>query len=464
MLGNKHLSIRWLLALLLVAGLILVSCTGTTEEPAAGVGDEDVADEGVGDEDIAEEPVAEEPVAEEPAEEPVAEEEAAGEPITLRFWMQQDNRLLTAMQDLIASFEEAHPNISVQLDSFPFAEYHQKVATGFAGGDAPDVFWMDVRTASFAEQGALLPLDDYITEENRADYLESTWLEPTWEGQTYGVPMHQLTEALYVNTQMAEEAGIELPQSLEDAWTWEEFVDVATQLTQRSGEQTEVWGFGVQRQLQDWSVLPVVYQNGGRVLSDDLTQATGELNSPETVEALTWYGDLFTEHQVIAVEAIPDGFQTGTIAMLQAPSTFRPVLDNDFPDLDYTIVPLFRDDQCSVMTGGWNVSIAAATEHPEAAWELLDWITNEKHAEWVEKSGYLPARHSLIESEAKFQEYPWNVFMEQLQECPATRPATPQYTFFFDTFKQAITDIAIGQEPQASLDAAAATLDAELGQ
>jgi len=75
MLANKRLSIRWLLVLLLAAGLILVSCTGTTEEPAAG------------DEDIAEEPVAEEPVAEEPAEEPAvqepvaeAEPEAAAEP------------------------------------------------------------------------------------------------------------------------------------------------------------------------------------------------------------------------------------------------------------------------------------------------------------------------------------------------------------------------------------------------
>lgn len=450
MLANKRLSTSWFLILLLAAGLVLVSCAGPTEEPAA--------DAGGGD------PAGEEAAVEEPAGEAPTGEEAAGEEITLRFWMQQDNRLLAAMQDLIASFEEAHPNISVQLDAFPFAEYHQKVSTGFAGGDAPDVFWMDVRTASFAEQGVLLPLDDYITEENRADYLESTWLEPTWEGQTYGVPMHQLTEALYVNTQMAEEAGIELPQSLEEAWTWEEFVDIATQLTRRSGDQTEVWGFGVQRQLQDWSVLPIVYQNGGRALSDDLTQASDFLNSPETVDALSWYGSLFSEHQVIAVEPIPDGFQTGAIALFQAPSTFRPVLDNDFPDLDYTIVPLFRDDQCSVMTGGWNVSIAASTEHPEEAWELLDWITNEKHAEWVEKSGYLPARHSLIESETRFQEYPWNIFMEQLQECPATRPATPKYTFFFDTFKQAITDIAIGQDPQASLDAAAAALDAELGQ
>jgi fructooligosaccharide transport system substrate-binding protein len=445
-------NMRLLLLFVLLFGLVLAGCGGTedaTETPAANTNAGNVADE-AGDEAPAETEETEAPA-------------DTGEQIAIRFWMQQDNRLTTAMEGLIASFEEAHPNIDVQLDSFPFAEYHQKISTAFAGNDAPDAFWMDVRTASLAEQGALMPLDDYITEENRNDYLASTWLEPTFEGVTYGVPMHQLTEALYVNTQLAEAAGIELPASLDEAWTWEEFVDAATTLTQRSGDVVDVWGFGVQRQLQDWSVLPVVYQNNGRVLSEDLTTATGYLNSPETAEALAWYGDLFTESGVIAVEPIPDGFQTGKIALFQAPSTFRPVLENDFPDFDYTIVPLFRDDACSVMTGGWNVSMSATTEHPDEAWMFIDWITREKHAQWVEESGYLPARHSVIEASDTYTEYPWNIFMEQLQECPATRPAVPEYTFFFDTFKQAITDIAIGQDPQATLDAAAERLDAELG-
>lgn len=441
----KRSGIQALIALLLMA--MLVACGGGEVEEPADTGGA-VTDDGATEEETGD------------AEE---EMEESGEQVTLQLWMQQDNRLTAAMQDVVASFEEAHPNIDVQLDSFPFAEYHQKVSTAFAGGEAPDVFWMDVRVASFAEQGALLPLDDRITQETRDDFLASSWLETQYEGQTYGVPMHQLTEALYVNTQMAEEAGIELPETLDEAWTWDEFVDATTQLTQRSGDQTSVWGFGVQRQLQDWSVLPVVYQNGGTVLSEDLTTATGHLNSPETVEALDWYGALFSEHEVIAVEPIPDGFQTGAIAILQAPSTFRPVLDNDYPDLDYTIVPLFRDEECSVMTGGWNVSISAATEHPDEAWMLLDWMTGEAHEEWVEKSGYLPARQSVIASGEKFQEYPWNVFLTQLQECPATRPAVAEYTFFFDVFKQAITDIAIDEEAQPTLDAAAERLDAELG-
>ena len=193
--------------------------------------------------------------------------------------------------------------------------------------------------------------------------------------------MHELTEALYVNTKMAQDAGIDLPKTVETAWTWDQFTDVAKKLTKRSGDQTSVWGFGVQRQLQDWSVLPIVYQHGGKVISDDLKKASGFINSPATVEAQTWYGNLFTKDKVIAVEVIPDGFQTGKIAIFQAPSSFRPVLDRNFPDLKYTIVPLFKDKQCSVMTGGWNVSISASTKNAKEAWLLTDWITREKRGE-----------------------------------------------------------------------------------
>lgn len=382
--------------------------------------------------------------------------------VKLRFWMQADNLLVPAMQKLADSFQQKYPNIKVQLDSFPFAEYHQKVSTSFAGNDAPDVFWMDIRTASFAQQGVLLALDDRVTKENRDDYLAAAWIEAMYNGKTFGVPMHELTEAIYVNTAMADAAGIKLPKTLAEAWTWEEFRAAAIKLTKRSGSTTDVWGFGVQRQLQDWSVMPVVHQNEGRPLSEDLKKSSGFLNGPAAVEALTWYGKLFTEDKVVSVEAIPNGFQTGKVALFQAPSTFRPVLDAQFKDLKYTIVPLFKNKKCSVMTGGWNVSIAATTKNPNEAWLFLDWITREKHSEWVESSGYLPARKSVINTAPKFKEYPWSVFMEQLQNCAATRPPLAKYTFFFDTFKQAITDIAVGQNPKTTLDAAAQKLDAEL--
>jgi fructooligosaccharide transport system substrate-binding protein len=386
----------------------------------------------------------------------------AQQKVSLRFWMAADPALEASMDELLKGFMKANPSVTVQRDAFPFNEYHQKITTASAAGDAPDVFWMDVRTAAFAAQGSLLVLTKYLTPQNKGDLIDSGLIEPVWKGQVYGVPMHELTEGLFVNRAMFDEAGIKIPQKLEDAWTWDEFVNIARRVTKRTGDRTDVWGFGVLRHLSDWPMLPVIVQNNGAVLSPDLKKATGFLNGPATVEAMKWYQDLFTRHRVIAVDPIPDGFPTGRIAMFQAPSTYRAFLDRRFPDFKYAVVPMFKNKRCAVTAGGWNVSIAAKTKNPDVAWSLTDYLTREKHAEWVRSSGYLPVRKSLIQKEQQFKQYPWDIFTAQLQKCAIHRPNTAAYNYFFDTFLAVAKDIALGRDVQRTLDDAAGRLDVAL--
>ena len=387
---------------------------------------------------------------------------SAQQKITLRFWMSADPALEAAMDALLQSYMKANPNITVQRDAFPFGEYHQKLITAFAAGDPPDVFWMDVRTAAFAAQGSLLVLEKYLQPQNKTDIIASGLIEPVWKGRLYGVPMHELTEGLFVNRTMLEEAGIRIPQRLDEAWTWDQFVDVAKRLTKRTGDRTDVWGFGVLRHLSDWSILPVLYQNGATPLSPDLKKATGYFNSPAAVEAIKWYQDLFAKHKVISFDPIPEGFPTGKIAIFQAPSTYRAVLDKRYPDFKYAVVPMFRGKQCAVTAGGWNVSIATRTKNPEVAWTLVDWLTRQQHPEWVRTSGYLPVRNSLLQTGTSYRQYPWNIFTEQLQKCAIHRPHTPAYNFFFDTFLAVAKDIALGRDVQKVLDEAAVRMDVSL--
>ncbi|MGH2405089.1 MAG: ABC transporter substrate-binding protein [bacterium] len=387
---------------------------------------------------------------------------SAQQKATLRFWMSADPALEAAMDALLQGYMRANPNVTVQRDAFPFNEYHQKLTTAFAAGDPPDVFWMDVRTAAFAAQGSLLVLDKYLTPQNKSDIIDSGLIEPIWKTKIYGIPMHEITEALYVNRTMFDEAGIKIPQRVDEAWTWGEFVNVARRLTRRTGDRTDVWGFGVQRHLSDWSILPVIYQNNGSVISPDLKKSIGHFNSPATVEALKWYQDLFTRHRVISIDPIPEGFPTGKMAIFQAPSTYRAVLDRRYPDFKYAVVPLFRGKRCAVTAGGWNVSIASKAKNPDLAWSLVDWLTRERHAEWVRTSGYLPVRKSTTARDQQFRQYPWNMFAEQLQKCPIHRPNTPAYNYFFDTFLAIAKDIALGRDVQRVMDEAGSRLDVGL--
>lgn len=399
---------------------------------------------------------------------PVTEDDAetpsqTGEEVELTFWMVSDPPLVAAMEGIIQAYTEAHPNVTITQETFPFGEYFQQIVTAFSAGDAPDVYFIDVRTASFADQGLLLPLDEFITDENRADVIDSAWREATWEGATYSIPLHQVTDGLYVNKQMADEAGLEVPTTVDEAWTWEEMVELAQQFTVRDGSQTRVWGFGMERHLDTWPLTAILYQGGGQPLSPDLTQADGYLNSDESVAAMTWIADMVREHEVMPIEPIPDGFPTGQIALFHGTSTYRAALANNFPDFqygsEYLIAPVYRGPAgCAVTTGGFNVGIASTTEHPDVAWSLVDWMTRERHLEWVTNSGYLPIRMSVMD-EPQFQEPPWTIFVEELEECAITRPPIPHYQVYDDLMSAIGVDAAIGGDVQDILDNAAAEID-----
>ena len=89
-----------------------------------------------------------------------------------------------------------------------------------------------------------------------------------------------------------------MPHDLKDAWTWSQLRDIGLKLTDRSGATTSRWGFGSQRDIGDWVVLPYLGQNGAEPLSPDGKKASGYLDSPASVEALTWWGKLFTDDKI----------------------------------------------------------------------------------------------------------------------------------------------------------------------
>ena len=61
-------------------------------------------------------------------------------------------------------FMAATPNVTVErMTPTAGQERHQKFETALAGGEPPDLFWMDAgRTGDFREKKILLPLDPLI--------------------------------------------------------------------------------------------------------------------------------------------------------------------------------------------------------------------------------------------------------------------------------------------------------------
>ena len=65
--------------------------------------------------------------------------------ITFQSWVGN-----ATMKKFVAQFEEEHPNITVELQSAPAEGASQKLTTQIAGGNPPDVAWLNASdTADF---------------------------------------------------------------------------------------------------------------------------------------------------------------------------------------------------------------------------------------------------------------------------------------------------------------------------
>src|SRR5437763_12750533 len=87
---------------------------------------------------------------------------SSGQNVTLRYsiW---DNNQAPAMQQIITEFKKTHPNINVQVQVTPFAQYWTKLETAATGGSAADIFWMNgPNFIMYASNNILLQLDDKI--------------------------------------------------------------------------------------------------------------------------------------------------------------------------------------------------------------------------------------------------------------------------------------------------------------
>lgn len=355
------------LSVLVIAGMALAACQSATPAPTQA-------------------PV----VTEAPAvtEAPVATEAPASTVSgTIRVGSWDGADALKPWDAAIASFKAAYPDVEVVLESVPQG-YGDKLLAQFASGTAPDVFQVgDGDVAKFASQGVFEPLDPYIAGEQGANPLDTSVFIPAVadigkvNGTTYLLTKDFSPLVFYYNKNLFDAAGVAYPTN---DWTWEDFLTTAQALTvtDASGNITQ-WGVQIPDGWGDayWSrgIWPIIYQNGGDVISADGKTATGYLNSDATVQAVQWYSDLFLTHKVAPTKADVDALAgadllaTGKVAMLW--TGVWPLGDYiKNTDISVATVQLPQGTQRGNSICWAGFAMYSKGENKDAAWAFLRWI------------------------------------------------------------------------------------------
>ncbi len=292
----------------------------------------------------------------------------AGEEVTLTygFW---DTAQEGAIDQQIAAFNAIFPNITIEKQIVPWANYWTQLQTSVSGGAAFDVFWMNATSfPPYASAGSLLPINQVIGSEGIAvDRLPATLVEPyAFDGVQYGLPRDFDAIALYYNKTLFDDAGVAYPTA---EWTWDDFRAAAEQLT---NADAGIWGVGLQTSFQEtW--INFVVQNDGQLLSEDLTEVT--LNQPAGDEAIRYITSFFTDGLTpsIAIQQsnpVADTlFPAGQVAFMPGGS-FRAATYGAL-DLDLGVAPLPRKVRQATVTAGVANVIWSGTSSPGAA---LEWV------------------------------------------------------------------------------------------
>lgn len=380
--------------------------------------------------------------------------QAANDITTIRVW-DREVPMETTVKMFNQKMEGEGKNIRAKFELIPYAQQVSKFMAALAAGNAPDVYSFDlIQYPYFNSIGAFRD----ITEEAKAlpyfeEFPQQMLKLGMREDKIYALPSSIDLSSLLWNKDLFKEAGLDPDKP---PATWNELVEYGKKLTKDlDGDGvTDQWGFaiaGASGGAYMFWFLPVIWGNGGAMLSDDGMEVV--FDSPQNIEAIQFWKDLLYKHKIAPKSSINwnsgdryNAFVAGKLAMFLGGNFNILSLEKDAPDLDYgiTFIPKSESGQFSSFSGGNLIGITTQSKYPKAAWEFINFYTSEENLiEVWAKKGVLPIRPSLYDNEY-FKIRPQ--YMEFAKFLPVARaPYSTKYNELYDPMQYAMEKALLDQ-------------------
>ena len=137
----------------------------------------------------------------------------------------QVETVIEAMADDFAATYEARP-VEVEVIVFEQNQYDEAVTDSFDTDKAPDVLYGDYfNTSTYVHTGRVVPLDDIIAPDLRADVSDYLWDASTVEGRVYLMPYLARQNVLGYSKELFRRAGLDrfIAEGRIAAWSLDEW-------------------------------------------------------------------------------------------------------------------------------------------------------------------------------------------------------------------------------------------------
>ena len=357
----------------------------------------------------------------------------------LTFWAKNDTNLaqVNTYKKAIADFEALYPNITITLKPYTnYDDIYNDVITNLATDTTPNICitYPDHIATYMQSEGAVVALDDLFADKQYG--LGGTELRfdgPTFqeiipqfieecmlEGYYYAVPFMRSTEACYVNKNLVEALGYELPEVL----TW----DFIWEVSEAAMEKNEDGTFKVNGGKK---MIPFIYKSTDNMMIQMLKQLGADY-STEKGEILIFHDTtkelLFeiAEHaqtrafSTFKISSYPGNHLNAGNCIFAIDSTagatwmgaYAPLVDipeDELVEFETVVMPIPQFDPANpkMISQGPSLCIFNKEDPQEvlASWLFTQYLlTNEVQIAYSQTEGYVPVTSKAQDSDV-YQDY-----------------------------------------------------------
>ncbi|MGX7109651.1 ABC transporter substrate-binding protein [Facklamia miroungae] len=348
------------------------------------------------------------------------------EPVEITFWHAMNGPHQEALAKLVEAFNQSQDQYKVvEQNQGDYASLQQSIIASGVSKDLPVMAQLTASTVvDFKDQGLTMPLDEHLTSENgftqelRDDIFEGFLTGVTFDDQIYALPFSKSVRMMYVNQDILDEVGAEIPK------TWAEVLELGKALDE-AGIEAQAMGLenGPSMELET-----MAKQNGATWIADD--KSTTDIASDKAVETLQFLKDLIKEdHARIAGE---DGymsgpFSQGATALYIGSSAGLPHVLPGVEESGMKMVtaelPVYGEGEPLTLFAGNDLGIfaSASDEQIAGAIQFMSFLLQaDNTAQWAKDTGYLPITKSGVESK---------IWQDFLADVPYVEAATKELTY-----------------------------------
>ncbi len=396
-------------------------------------------------------------------------------PVTITWWTGQSADAETLLEGLAKEYTGKHPNVTINVapGASTTDDLKQKIAAGFVANTYPDLSYAFGSWATeLGNSGHTLDLSARVADPavKWNEIPEAARKTATVDGRVIGVPALVDNLGLLYNKKVFDAAGVAYPTN---DWTWDDFRTAAKKLTDPA-KQVFGTAFSVSgSEDTTWHFWPLLWQNGGQVLSED--QKTATFNSDAGVKSLDLLRAMAVDDKSMYLdqtdEKYPQLMYDGKVAMIIGGPWLLYDLQQKKVSYGATQLPGTNGDHQTVS----GPDVWVAFDHNDAnraaaTSDFLLWLTSPEIDErWNLAYGNLPLRTSESTSPA-FTTWATTyapgaqVFFANLANAKNARPTVEGYTEMSKYLGEAISQVLQGQgDSKTALDDAAAKSADALG-